>query len=82
VAKLTAAPASLTTTWTKIADLGETFMFSVLGGKIFYAWSASAPAAGSIGHPFFEGDTFGDNATTENAWVRAEVTATIVVSKE
>lgn len=80
MAKVTGAPIALTTTWVKIADSGDTFMFSVRSGSIFFAWSSSDPAAGSIGHPAYEGDTFGDTETTENIWVRAEATATIVVT--
>lgn len=59
-------------TWQQIAASGDTFMFSVLSGEVWLWWSSAEPDAASLGHPFFPGDTFGDEATTENAWVRAK----------
>jgi hypothetical protein len=72
------------TGWTKIADAGQTFLLSVLGGTIHMIWSASSPSPTDLGHPWFANDSYAEAATTQNCWVRSvgDGNAVIVVSKE
>lgn len=74
---------SVSESWQQIADATQSFFISVLGGDIFLVWSATEPSAEALGHPFTTADSYAENDTTENVWVRAKRgSATVVVSKE
>lgn len=58
------------TSWTKIADSGQKFFFTVMSGHVLMHYAASDPgAAVKTGHALQEGDTFGDD-TDNNVWAR------------
>lgn len=68
----TSSMITLTSAWTKLADDGVGFMFTVRRGSIRWRYASSAPDPASvIGSDFRQDEHFGVAAPTEDCYARA-----------
>ncbi len=82
MAKLTTSY-MLTPTWTQVASAGQTvYLQNQRGSQIYYAFGATAPAAGGYGHVLNREERIGEPAMAAHLWARtvggnAEMSASV-----
>ena len=82
MAKVTTTIA-LSDLWTQVAGAGQTYFLQVLrgGSQVYYAYKASTPTAGAVGHVLDLGEILSEVATPAHLWMRSVGgNATVVVS--
>lgn len=87
MAKATTSQALTGSSWTQIANSGQTFTLSVLSGEVLLRYSSAQPLVSDPGQLLGQKDTVVDVLPTEKAWAKtsgggADTTATVVLHKE
>ena len=71
MAKATTSQALTGDAWTQIANSGQTFTLSVLGGEVLLRYASTQPQPSDPGQLLGARDTVVDVSPTEKAWAKA-----------